>query len=491
MPQKSEGIPNDRMIVLPDFKKRAIDLQSYKITLPPSDIHDPPYKCYRLNLHWQPIVLGFLDWLADVASWQEAEDEDFEGIQQIIKFMRGSMCIDCGDVENCLKDSAIIASLGGVLVTPAEGDTYIFFPQQPNQPVPDEIGSQPPSGVPAGCDNDAVWSAALNVVQSTNRAVGDYFDVVEAGTNILETAAKFYTLLPFVDEALPIDVLLGLIDQFFNIIEDGYNAAYNQTLEEQIACGFFCYLLGNDCAFSPSVWLNYVWSELISTPFSFTDFSQLADFLTNGDWQNEFTVYAMFGWTLAAGKLANIIGAYVGFDRVNTWYKLGYNSPDSDWEILCACLPPTLGSWKIIYDFSGDYTPVGDEDAIYTGHGNWTLLDSSIWAADGRLSAPSEPAHAITNLLATSTIATFRAFGKKHPTNASIAILLLLDGVQFATAATINNNADVWSNLESATPVAANSTIEIRINETLGDLSNVAGIKWVELTGSGYLPQPS
>lgn len=105
---------SDRQLVLQDFKNRLLDLSEMNLTLPATDIYDEPVRYYKANLQWTPIIEGFLDWLADIASWKDAQDENYPAIQQLLKYLEGvevAVAIDCNEVENCITISPTVINI--------------------------------------------------------------------------------------------------------------------------------------------------------------------------------------------------------------------------------------------------------------------------------------------------------------------------------------------------------------------------------------------
>jgi hypothetical protein len=79
----------DRQVTLFDYKSRLIDLLTMMQSLPETDIYDEPVRYFKANLKWTPIIFGWLDVLEDVSGWHEAADDNYAGIQQILKFEEG------------------------------------------------------------------------------------------------------------------------------------------------------------------------------------------------------------------------------------------------------------------------------------------------------------------------------------------------------------------------------------------------------------------
>lgn len=87
----------DRVQVLDDEKKRALDLYSMRL-VPPDGvlIFDEPTRCYRINKQWAAYVMGMVSWLAETAPWRDAQDESYFAIEEIQKFLAGVECMAFG-----------------------------------------------------------------------------------------------------------------------------------------------------------------------------------------------------------------------------------------------------------------------------------------------------------------------------------------------------------------------------------------------------------
>lgn len=78
--------PN-KVKVIDDEKKQALFLDDFNWVAPEADILDPPYNCYKINIDWQPFIMGFVSHLNTVAVWGDAVEDNYIGIDQINKFL--------------------------------------------------------------------------------------------------------------------------------------------------------------------------------------------------------------------------------------------------------------------------------------------------------------------------------------------------------------------------------------------------------------------
>jgi hypothetical protein len=123
MPDRKYEKSNDRNYTLLDAKQRVIDLMANNQPLPSEGIYDEPVRYFKANEKWCAVIFGWLDWLEDVAGWQEAQDELHPGIQAILTFEEGIQIAgefpDEGDCPNFSPSAAFIS----------------YYPQNPyNQP---------------------------------------------------------------------------------------------------------------------------------------------------------------------------------------------------------------------------------------------------------------------------------------------------------------------------------------------------------------------
>jgi hypothetical protein len=108
----------DRITTIDDERKRVLDLYDMQLVPPEGvGIFDEPTRCYKINLQWAKIVMGMVSWLTEIAPWYLAENEDYEGINQVAKFLAGTEC-DVTDYrlrqkpgDNCILQQSIDAGM--------------------------------------------------------------------------------------------------------------------------------------------------------------------------------------------------------------------------------------------------------------------------------------------------------------------------------------------------------------------------------------------
>ncbi len=102
----------ERRITYSDFKRIYLPIGDWNLIPPSEGIYDEPTVYYKANIKWAPLIEGFVSWLTEITAWENAEDENYSGIQAIMTFLERIVIeIDCADVEDCLGSSTIINNM--------------------------------------------------------------------------------------------------------------------------------------------------------------------------------------------------------------------------------------------------------------------------------------------------------------------------------------------------------------------------------------------
>jgi hypothetical protein len=152
----------DRIHTTDDEKKRVIDFWDTNIPIPEVGIHDAPTRCYEINLEWAKIVMGLVSWLADVAAWKEAQHENYTAIQEILKFLQGSDCVDCNAVADCLNQNPDWIGFQNITTTAMEQTTQDFLDELSDQfdgTNPNSINAAIPTTAPDATQKNALCYA--------------------------------------------------------------------------------------------------------------------------------------------------------------------------------------------------------------------------------------------------------------------------------------------------------------------------------------------
>ncbi len=191
-----------------------------------------------------------------------------------------------------------------------------------------------PENLPPNCDMNALWGGCLYLVQSGDRAIGDFFDILEVATNTLERASITASAIPAV--GADIAAVAAFADQLLSEIAENYVAAYTQTYEEQLACEIFC-AARDTCELSVDTLINVI-NARFASPLNVSDFAlMMASFMT-GVYTGEDVANFAFLLYFTALKYGQKFGATVGIRPLTILMGLGADQLASDnWQTLCAC----------------------------------------------------------------------------------------------------------------------------------------------------------
>lgn len=309
----------DRQIALDDLKKRLIDLTENRPELPAVAWDAEPVRYFKLNQEWCILLAGWLDHMESEAFWPDATGQDYPGIQAILKFEEGIELpvtdFDCGDVEDCLETSETIANLN-TLINQLE--------EQINQ-LEDEIEeleNEQETGIVDLPPNPTVADAGNDVCRGAN------FISLRLGDTLLDfwDKAKSLTLAEFVGAVSSL-ISLGFIP----------------------ATEFWQWVLTTT---NP---------DLDTEAMAYIDRIRIAFFCANWD-KEQALAYIQTDESIPINQrqLWVEVLKVVRQGQLDEWGMIGtLETTESDCTGGCP--------WIVVYDFSGDYVPVGDETDIHTG----------------------------------------------------------------------------------------------------------------------------
>lgn len=190
------------------------------------------------------------------------------------------------------------------------------------------------------CIDNNLWGAMLYVVQSGNRVIEDFFQVLESASNTLESMEIVSKTIPAAGDY--ISAAAGFADQMQENIAEGYTAAYTETYEQQLACAWFC-AARTDCDLSIDTMLT-VLNDRLSSPLDFGDFGEIMAGIASGTWVGDEIADVAFLVYLSALRFGQQFGDQIGIRPLPVIMSLGADQLASDnWEALCDCgTPPTF-----------------------------------------------------------------------------------------------------------------------------------------------------
>lgn len=263
----------------------------------------------------------------------------------------GDVMPNCDTIEDCLETSTIINNIT------IEQNSFNQFYQEiyiNNDTILDrkteeqlETGYQelPPPPIGEDCDYNALWAGCLSVVNYLDTITRDYLEKLTASFDQNVRYASNIEAIPFLAE-LPIDEVIEYTTYITQELENSYNATVTLEFLQTTACELFCGLKDNCTSLNPKYLLEYLYSTKLNIDWAIVSQYGLAQqlgvpielFLAGAD-----IVYFQWGFSVwLMSTQANFYGGR-GEKNISVAYRLGLNSPDADWEILCDCLPENCG----------------------------------------------------------------------------------------------------------------------------------------------------
>jgi len=219
------------------------------------------------------------------------------------------------------------------------------------------------------CVPDNLWGAMLYLVQSGNRIITDFFEVLEVASNTLES-------MEIVSKAIPaagdyISAAAGFADQMAEVIAEGYAGAYTEAYEQGLACDLFCLSL-TTCDLSLDAVINLL-NNRLSEPFSLADFGEIMAGIAAGSWTvgDEIADVAFLVF-FAALRFGQQFGDTLGIRPIPVLMSLGADQlASNNWEVLCEDCLPTFDD----YDFT-----VSDQGFVEIVAGTAVYVPGEGWA---------------------------------------------------------------------------------------------------------------
>lgn len=366
----------DRNKVYTDEKYRIIDFSQFSYTAPESGIYDGELRYFAVNADWYPIVIGWIDHLAEIYAWKNAEDERYHGIQQILIFEQGvdMPIIDCGEIEDCIENSPTIINI-------INGGASGYNPENADKPIEEGQNypiAEQPVVTPVDCgddDKNKLWGAISSFIDFVDEKNKDLFQQIAVVSSAGDLVSILVGAIP-IFETLPFDELPALGAWMLNNLQTGYLA--NVTVESlyELKCELFCEAVANDCEFTLEVAIDYFAAQstldltTLSTIASISPVLAAAVSLTGMAWFHAISFLQM--------SVASLGEEFVG-QRGLTWYlkaaQAGSLSGDSAWQVWCEdCNTPPSGEWLLVLDFANDYVKAGSEFVVRNA---FTLLKNA------------------------------------------------------------------------------------------------------------------
>ena len=324
------------------------------------------------SAEYRQIVMGALNILTQWWYWDVNNPVDSEDVVQRMMSCiaitgsdyEGCMELDCNDVLACITNpetGIMQAIIDSVSLQTAE---------QFRANGQSQSGLIFGSGVNPACDLDILWGGIRSVIDLANDNNIDVLQILEVVTNPFEFVQE--VILGIFGVELPI--IQSIVDWIGwvqdNILEN-YEAEITTAYLNEVMCDLFC-LTQDSCQLSPETLTNYFYTRLGSSLTIGSLLDETIAFLIGGVWVGtqiaDVFFLSQFAFRAQLGKWFRLIG----FLSVDTDFRIGANTPDNDWSILCTDCPDTwLSQW-----LGGEGDPV--TDAWVKNYGTYDAMADTI-----------------------------------------------------------------------------------------------------------------
>lgn len=307
----------------------------------------------QLSLNEYKVIASAVDAGRDIAYADESQN-----VWWLWSRILKSMTI-CDDVANCIDTSEAVQQSILNVVNNNSVENFNAAAQQ--------LGLQDlAAGLNTGCDNDAWYGAAVNLVQRFNRINEDLLQEVEVALNVGDFIATVVGSLTFLNE-IPVSAIANWYTFIQENIEENYLAQYTLAYEEEVSCDLFCLAVEN-CMLTPQMITDYFAERLLLSISLETLFVDAITFLIDGAWSGTQIVdFMMLSQMAFRNGLGNFLGE-VFYGDLTRALSIGFANPSNDWTIICD--PCGVIPNCVRYEF-------------FDGPGEWDVLSGSHVAGVG------------------------------------------------------------------------------------------------------------
>lgn len=220
-----------------------------------------------------------------------------------------------------------------------------------------EGGGKPPSPITVITDtNNKLWSQCVQVVEFTDQAINQFFDIIEVHSNNLEFIKNIGSSIPFVKTAfnvLPIDSWIDTADYFLSLASELYAAGWDETLSPtaskyRLACALFCL-----CKSDKTITMDRIYEAFLSLLSAYTipSLDNLANWIEAviGIDDTPMVAYGSFVLFWGIASRTSFFGAQVITGKaLEVILKVAENDANNDWETLC--IDCNVATWCYQWD---------------------------------------------------------------------------------------------------------------------------------------------
>lgn len=479
--------------------------QSFCVTIPAGEEWEMAFRAqlYELGKYWM--------WKRDEERNRAATDSATNWRDKlVIELDCGEPPMSCGDVEDCLESSDIIAGIDQNITGLQQGGSVSGNPTNLTTIIENganyETGNDP-AFTPTTCgnsDKDKLWGGINAFVDFMHNTNIDFFQNIASYTNKAALLADVISAIPIIG-LLPVDEGIDIASKLADTVSIEYNSDVTVTGLYAVKCALFCIAVDADCNFS----INDAFTYFLAND-GLAGFTQADDFETyvsaiigglTASGMQYFNFMAAFQLTIAS--LGETFVQPYGMKAYTRSAQAGALSPNGSWAVWCDTCATHTGAWTVVLDYANDYVATGSEVVYRNMYGVWTNVSGSTTVLTNQYAKGiiyTNPGSAGTikqvNISNAAQCIDIQANVRKvSGTASSVGILFTTNSYAGQPRRNFSSGTFAWT---TAVPLAnvggtagAINWFRIDLNTTLASQTCVAEIRYLRLTGTGALPKIS
>ena len=260
--------------------------------------------------------------------WKNPPDNDTlkAFVADTVYNLMNPLTFDCDDVTDCIENNP------GTQIA-IENVTQ----QQQNGQNPlsqNTVGSNLLGGV-YGCALPNLWGAMRTLVEWLNGNNEQFLDELSTATTPAARGAALSDNIPGINLGALGEALSAGITFLSSALVNGYDAYYDQSYADELACELFC-IAQDNCELSIEQLYLVLSARVGFTPAADAFYNGLLLVIT-GSWTGSQFADVMMFVQVAAFRWMGGFANYTGINPLSNALSLGFDDPSDDYLTLCAC----------------------------------------------------------------------------------------------------------------------------------------------------------
>jgi len=242
----------------------------------------------------------------------------------------------CEKVADCITNSdAVKEALAALMLEDGPVQDAIDDIARHGSPLSGTVTTAP---ITADCDYDVLFAGITSIVDTMHNNNKDFLEVMALAATQTERLSTAISALPIIG-ILPVDEIIGWVGKMQAEVLTNYDAEWTTSVKDEYRCGLFCIAKDKeDCSLNYDDIIQFVTDRLGATLDPLHLLESLVQYTILGTWSGTTVVDIMM---LNQVNIWKVAGEWLGsvIRTLEATAKLGQDTPDPDWSILCTDCP--------------------------------------------------------------------------------------------------------------------------------------------------------